>query len=57
MGFGQAAISIPSQLASQNKTGRVFAHCLQGDTAGGGIFVIGNITEPNIVYTPIVPSE
>lgn len=57
MGFGQAAVSVPTQLAAQGKVGRVFAHCLQGNNQGGGIFVIGNILEPNISYTPLVPKQ
>jgi hypothetical protein len=57
MGFGQAAIAVPTQLAAQAKVGQVFAHCLQGDNQGGGTFVIGTILEPNISYTPIVPKQ
>lgn len=54
IGFGQAAVSIPSQLASMGKVGNRFAHCLQGDNQGGGTIVIGSVSEPNISYTPIV---
>lgn len=57
IGFGQAAISVPTQLADQGLVGHVFAHCLQGDTVGGGNIVIGNITEPGITYTPMVPGQ
>lgn len=57
MGFGQAQIAVPTQLAAQAKVGRVFAHCLQGNNQGGGTFVIGNILEPNISYTPIIPQQ
>lgn len=57
MGFGQAAIAVPTQLAAQGKVGRVFAHCLQGDNGGGGTFVIGNILEPGISYTPVIPKQ
>ncbi|KAJ8768222.1 hypothetical protein K2173_021162 [Erythroxylum novogranatense] len=56
-GFGQQGMSVISQLASQGVTPRVFSHCLKGDDAGGGILVLGEIVEPNIVYTPIVPSQ
>ncbi|KAJ8750265.1 hypothetical protein K2173_014180 [Erythroxylum novogranatense] len=56
-GFGQQDMSIISQLASQGVTPRVFSHCLKGDDNGGGILVLGEIVEPNIVYTPIVPSQ
>jgi len=57
MGFGQAGVSVPSQLASLGQVGRVFAHCLQGNNLGGGTFVIGNILEPNLSYTPLVPEQ
>ncbi|KAG0571210.1 hypothetical protein M758_6G210100 [Ceratodon purpureus] len=57
MGFGQAQIAVPTQLAAQAKVGRVFAHCLQGDNQGSGTFVIGSILEPNISYTPIIPKQ
>lgn len=50
-------MSVISQLASQGITPRVFSHCLKGDDAGGGILVLGEIVEPNIVYTPLVPSQ
>lgn len=54
MGFGTTPITIPNQVVNQKKTGRMFAHCLQGSDIGGGVIVMGNITEPAIVYTPIV---
>lgn len=57
MGFGQAAVAVPSQLAALGKVGRVFAHCLQGNNLGGGTFVIGTILEPNISYTPYVSEQ
>ncbi|OAY38123.1 aspartic proteinase 36 isoform X1 [Manihot esculenta] len=56
-GFGQQEMSAISQLASQGITPKVFSHCLKGDDAGGGILVLGEIVEPNIVYTPLVPSQ
>ncbi|CAN0916555.1 Aspartic proteinase 36 [Linum grandiflorum] len=56
-GFGQQGLSVVSQLASQGVTPRVFSHCLKGDDNGGGILVLGEIVEPNIVYTPLVPSQ
>ncbi|KAI5603002.1 hypothetical protein POPTR_001G213600v4 [Populus trichocarpa] len=56
-GFGQQDMSVISQLASQGITPRVFSHCLKGDDSGGGILVLGEIVEPNIVYTPLVPSQ
>lgn len=58
MGFGQAAVSVPTQLADQGKAGRVFAHCLVGDSQpGGGSFIIGNILEPDIAYTPQITGQ
>eukprot|EP00249_Psilotum_nudum_P016493 c25851_g1_i3 orf=664-2322(+) len=57
MGFGQHGLSLISQLYSQGKTPRIFAHCLRGDDSGGGVLVLGNVLEPGFVYTPIVPSQ
>ncbi|BBH07722.1 Eukaryotic aspartyl protease family protein [Prunus dulcis] len=45
-GFGQGALSVISQLSSRG-----------GDGNGGGILVLGEILEPNIVYSPLVPSQ
>ncbi|KAK6926681.1 Xylanase inhibitor, N-terminal [Dillenia turbinata] len=56
-GFGQQSMSVISQLYSQGLTPKVFSHCLRGDSSGGGILVLGEIVEPNIVYTPLVPSQ
>lgn len=56
-GFGQQGMSVISQLASQGAAPNVFSHCLRGDDGGGGILVIGEIVEPNIVYSPLVPSQ
>ncbi|CAA3032280.1 aspartic ase 2 isoform X2 [Olea europaea subsp. europaea] len=56
-GFGQQGISVVSQLFSQGVAPNVFSHCLNGDNGGGGILVLGQIVEPNIVYTPLVPSQ
>ncbi|KAL9267851.1 Aspartic proteinase 36-like protein [Drosera capensis] len=56
-GFGQQAMSVVSQLASEGATPQVFSHCLRGDSAGGGILVLGEIVEPGIVYTPLVQSQ
>ncbi|KAM7275697.1 hypothetical protein ACFE04_017563 [Oxalis oulophora] len=55
-GFGPQELSVMSQLASQGLTPRVFSHCLRGGS-GGGTLVLGEIMEPNIVYTPLVPSQ
>ncbi|BAT90481.1 Aspartic proteinase-like protein [Vigna angularis] len=56
-GFGQQGMSVISQLSSQGIAPRVFSHCLRGDNTGGGVLVLGEIVEPNIVYTPLVPSQ
>lgn len=57
MGFGQAGLSVVAQLANQGLTTNEFAHCLQGDTGEGGIFVIGDVQQPGIVYTGIVQDQ
>ncbi|KAL0436355.1 UNVERIFIED_CONTAM: Aspartic proteinase-like protein 2 [Sesamum radiatum] len=56
-GFGQQGLSVISQLSSQGITPNSFSHCLKGENGGGGILVLGQIVEPNIVYTPLVPSQ
>ena len=56
-GFGQGELSVISQLSSRGITPKVFSHCLKGDGNGGGILVLGEILEPSIVYTPLVPSK
>ncbi|GER34422.1 eukaryotic aspartyl protease family protein [Striga asiatica] len=56
-GFGQQGLSVISQLSSQGITPNAFSHCLKGEDGGGGILVLGEIVEPNIVYTPLVPSQ
>ncbi|KAJ4851123.1 hypothetical protein Tsubulata_002435 [Turnera subulata] len=56
-GFGQGDLSVISQLSARGITPRVFSHCLKGDGRGGGILVLGEILEPGIVYSPIVPSQ
>ncbi|XP_051153034.1 aspartic proteinase 36-like [Andrographis paniculata] len=55
-GFGQQGLSVISQLSAQGITPNAFSHCLKGEN-GGGILVLGQIVEPNIVYTPLVPLE
>lgn len=55
-GFGQGLMSVISQLSSRGATANVFSHCLKGDDNGGGILVLGEILELNIVYTPLIPS-
>lgn len=56
-GFGQQGLSIISQLSSHGITPKVFSHCLKGDNGGGGVLVLGEILDPDIVYTPLVPSR
>ncbi|XP_042045983.1 aspartic proteinase 36-like isoform X1 [Salvia splendens] len=56
-GFGRQDISVISQLSSHKITPNVFSHCLKGDGNGGGIFALGEILDPRIVYTPLVPSQ
>lgn len=56
MGFGQANSSMISQLSSSGKVKRMFSHCLDG-THGGGIFAIGEVVQPKLKTTPLVPQE
>ncbi|KAG2686426.1 hypothetical protein I3843_09G005500 [Carya illinoinensis] len=56
-GFGPGDLSIISQLSSRGITPKVFSHCLKGDGNGGGILVLGEILEPGIVYSPLVPLQ
>ncbi|KAK2984120.1 hypothetical protein RJ640_006273 [Escallonia rubra] len=56
-GFGQQGLSVISQLSSQGISPNAFSHCLKGSSGGGGILVLGQIVQPNIVYTPLVPSQ
>ncbi|XP_050243366.1 aspartic proteinase 36 isoform X4 [Quercus robur] len=56
-GFGQGGLSVISQLSSRGVTPKVFSHCLKGDGNGGGILVLGEILEPGIAYSPLVPSQ
>lgn len=56
-GFGHGDLSIVSQLSSRGITPRAFSHCLKGDGSGGGILVFGEILEPGLVYSPLIPSQ
>ncbi|XP_042511839.1 aspartic proteinase 36 isoform X2 [Macadamia integrifolia] len=56
-GFGKSKFSVASQLSSRGIAPKIFSHCLSGSNAGGGIWVLGEIVAPNIVYTPLVPSQ
>ncbi|XP_068302671.1 aspartic proteinase 36-like [Pyrus communis] len=57
LGLSQGPLSVVSQLSSRGITPNVFSHCLKGDGDGGGILVLGEILEPSIVYTPLVPKK
>ncbi|KAI7724553.1 hypothetical protein M8C21_003315 [Ambrosia artemisiifolia] len=46
-----------SGTSAQGITPKVFSHCLLGDGTGGGKLVLGEIVAPNMVYSPIVPSQ
>lgn len=56
-GFGRQDLSVISQLSSRGVTPKVFSHCLKGEGSGGGILVLGEILEPSVVYSPLVPSQ
>ncbi|KAI4342871.1 hypothetical protein MLD38_027437 [Melastoma candidum] len=56
LGFGQANSSMLSQLALSGKVKKIFSHCLDGDN-GGGIFAIGEVVEPKVDTTPLVPNQ
>ncbi|KAA8538850.1 hypothetical protein F0562_025542 [Nyssa sinensis] len=56
LGFGQANSSMISQLASARKVKKMFAHCLDGIN-GGGIFAIGEVVQPKLNSTPLVPNQ
>ncbi|CAI0557120.1 unnamed protein product [Linum tenue] len=54
-GFGKQKLSVLSQLYYKGITPRVFSHCLKGGGTGGGVFVLGEVLAPGMVYTPLVP--
>ncbi|KAL2345149.1 hypothetical protein Fmac_006434 [Flemingia macrophylla] len=56
-GFGPGALSVVSQLSSRGVAPKVFSHCLKGEENGGGVLVFGEILEPSIVYSPLVPAQ
>ncbi|KAH8976150.1 hypothetical protein BDL97_01G198600 [Sphagnum fallax] len=56
IGFGPNSVSVVSQLAATGTIPDSFAHCLQGET-GASSLVIGEITEPGITYTNMVPNQ
>jgi hypothetical protein len=57
IGFGKNAVSVISQLYSLGVSPRVFSHCLKGSNNGGGILLLGEVTDPGFVYTPLLPSQ
>ncbi|KAL5703182.1 hypothetical protein ACHQM5_028306 [Ranunculus cassubicifolius] len=56
IGFGQSKISMLSQIAATGAIKQKFAHCLDG-VHGGGIFAIGNVVQPRVKTTPMVPNK
>ncbi|KAE9589127.1 putative nepenthesin [Lupinus albus] len=56
-GFGNHEMSFISQLHSQGVAPNVFSHCLKGDDSGGGLLVLGEAVEPNMVYSPLIPKQ
>ncbi|KAI3735803.1 hypothetical protein L6452_15318 [Arctium lappa] len=56
LGFGQANSSMLSQLASAKMVKKIFSHCLDG-SKGGGIFAIGEVVQPKVKTTPLIPEE
>ncbi|KAF3640143.1 putative aspartic proteinase-like protein 2-like isoform X2 [Capsicum annuum] len=56
-GLGQYGVPVIAQLSAQGVIPHVFSHCLRGSNGGGGILVFGQIVEPTLVYTPLVPSQ
>uniref|UniRef100_A0A7N0TZG5 Peptidase A1 domain-containing protein n=1 Tax=Kalanchoe fedtschenkoi TaxID=63787 RepID=A0A7N0TZG5_KALFE len=56
LGFGQSNSSMISQLATAGKVKKVFAHCLDS-VNGGGIFTIGQVVQPKVNTTPLVPNQ
>ncbi|KAK9146153.1 hypothetical protein Sjap_006056 [Stephania japonica] len=56
LGFGQANSSMISQIAASGKVKKVFSHCLDG-VNGGGIFAIGEVVQPKVKTTPLVPNQ
>ncbi|KAK4440665.1 Aspartic proteinase-like protein 2 [Sesamum alatum] len=57
LGLGRTGISLISQLSARGITRSAFAHCLRGENGGGGVLVLGQTEVPNMVYTPLVPSQ
>ncbi|XP_019104419.1 aspartic proteinase 36 isoform X2 [Beta vulgaris subsp. vulgaris] len=56
IGFGQANSSILSQLVAAGKAQNMFSHCLDNQK-GGGIFSIGQLVEPKLNSTKLIPNQ
>ncbi|XP_019452718.1 PREDICTED: aspartic proteinase-like protein 2 isoform X2 [Lupinus angustifolius] len=56
-GFGRHEMSFISQLHSQGVAPKIFSHCLKGDNSSGGILVLGEVVEPDIIYSPLIPKQ
>ncbi|CAM8891616.1 unnamed protein product [Rhodiola kirilowii] len=56
IGFGQSNSSLITQLAATGKVKKIFGHCLD-NIRGGGIFAIGEIVEPQVKPTPLIPNK
>lgn len=56
LGFGQSNSSMISQLASAGKVRKMFSHCLDS-VNGGGIFAIGQVVQPKVNTTPLIPNQ
>ncbi|XP_019261833.1 PREDICTED: aspartic proteinase-like protein 2 isoform X2 [Nicotiana attenuata] len=56
LGFGKSNSSMLSQLASSGRVTEKFAHCLDS-VNGGGIFAIGDVVQPKVNMTPLVPNQ
>ncbi|KAK9141117.1 hypothetical protein Scep_010798 [Stephania cephalantha] len=56
LGLGQSSKSMISQLASAKLVRKVFAHCLDSKN-GGGIFAIGDVAQPRVKTTPLLPNQ
>uniref|UniRef100_A0ACD5UWX2 Uncharacterized protein n=1 Tax=Avena sativa TaxID=4498 RepID=A0ACD5UWX2_AVESA len=55
VGFGESNTSMLSQLAAAGEVKKIFSHCLD-TTSGGGIFAIGDVVQPKVKTTPLIPN-
>ncbi|KAJ4950636.1 hypothetical protein NE237_027468 [Protea cynaroides] len=56
LGMGPSSTSVVSQLASSGVVKDTFAHCLAG-ASGGGIFVIGEVVQPEVQTIPLLQND